>query len=108
MKRRHTALVIGVAAIAALIVGCAAAIPSITTGDAERVGVPIDLLRDGRERYIAKCSGCHALYAPPKYTTAEWDREMEEMRERSRLTDEDFERITTFLHAFAKTDAPSP
>ena len=108
MKHREALILIGVTAVAALIVGCAAALPTVGPVDAERVNIPIDLLRDGRELYIAKCSGCHALYAPSKYTTAEWSREIDEMSQRSRLTDEDEARIAAYLHAFAKAEGAEP
>ena len=36
-------------------------------------------LRSGRELYINKCSGCHALFAVDRFDDQHWTSEVEEM-----------------------------
>jgi len=83
---------------------CSATLPRVTTDVAEREGVPFETLVAGRHRYIAKCGGCHPLYAPASRTDAEWEHAVAEMRELARLTEEDFRAILAYLQAVNSPD----
>lgn len=76
---------------------CGATLPRVTPDMAAAVGVSFDTLSEGRERYAAKCGGCHPLYPPESRADAEWTREVEEMRERSKLTDNDVQAVLAYL-----------
>jgi hypothetical protein len=73
MKR--TILVLALAALA----GCAVYVPEpdrmMAGGDDARLCE----LKAGRELYINKCSGCHALFPVDKFDGARWTAEVDEM-----------------------------
>lgn len=52
---------------------------------------------DARKLYVAKCAGCHKLYDPAGYTTAEWDTWMQKMRRKSRLSDQQIALLNTLV-----------
>jgi hypothetical protein len=64
-------------------------------GDEDR----LSSLRSGRDLYIAKCSGCHALIPVDQYDDARWTAEVDEMLKlkKVRLTGEDRSRILAYL-----------
>jgi mono/diheme cytochrome c family protein len=82
-----------------LALGCAGSLPQVTVEDAEGTGIPLGDLRAGRERYVAKCSGCHELHPPGAYDDARWAREVEAMAERVRLEDQDRRAILLYLQS---------
>ncbi|GIX06167.1 MAG: hypothetical protein KatS3mg115_0570 [Candidatus Poribacteria bacterium] len=86
-------------ALAVVLFGCAAALPRVTPQDAQRVGVALERLQAGRELYIAKCSGCHGLYPPQRYTDDEWAHWVEEMAPLARLRPVQKEQILLYLQA---------
>ena len=100
-KRAH--LLLG----AALIAGCASAIPLPTDQDFEngrRVypDVTSEELRLGRERYVAKCAGCHTLYVPSARLPAAWPKLVEQMAERAKLSAADRQAIERYLVTIAR------
>jgi hypothetical protein len=57
--------------------------------------------------YARKCGGaCHRLYRPEEYTAPEWVEVVEKMAPRSKLTDEQVERITAYLVKHAREEEP--
>ncbi|MBV8878565.1 MAG: hypothetical protein JO332_01250 [Planctomycetaceae bacterium] len=56
-------------------------------------------LRAGRELYIGKCSGCHALIPVDRYDDARWKAEVEEMvkLKKVRLGAEDQAQLLRYL-----------
>lgn len=56
-------------------------------------------LREGRSLYVNKCSGCHSLMAPNRYSDARWREEVDEMVElgKVKLRDADRERLLLYL-----------
>lgn len=57
-------------------------------------------LHDGRKLYGRSCSGCHGLYAPERYDSTEWRKQMNEMQERSKISDHEKELIYKYLVNF--------
>jgi hypothetical protein len=51
----------------------------------------------GRAAYIGKCSSCHTLYRPEKYTPAEWQSQVVRMSARSKLTKEEEVQVVKYL-----------
>lgn len=51
----------------------------------------------GRAVYISKCSSCHTLYRPEKYSPAEWKSQVGRMSARSKLTSEEEARVVKYL-----------
>ena len=93
MKKASLAL-----ALAAL-AGCAVYLPvpdmMMAGGDDARLGE----LKSGRELYINKCSGCHALKSVDLYDDATWTSEVLEMvaKKKVRLTDADRTQLLRYL-----------
>jgi hypothetical protein len=93
MKRAILAL-----ALAALS-GCMANIPVpdalMADGDEGRLSD----LRGGRDLYINKCSGCHALISVDRFDDATWTSEVLEMvaKKKVRLNDADRDQLLRYL-----------
>ncbi|TRZ66349.1 hypothetical protein D4R20_00705 [bacterium] len=49
-------------------------------------GTLLSELKEGREIYIRKCSSCHNLHLPEKYSESEWDHWLEIMAKKAQLT----------------------
>lgn len=94
MRRAFLALVLTAAA------GCAAAF--VPVPDAMMAGNDdgrlVDL-RQGRDLYINKCSGCHSLLSVDQYDDAKWVSEVHEMvrLKKVRLTPADRDQILLYL-----------
>ncbi len=84
--------------------GCESAISRIDPASprfAKLAPEEIAALRRGRADYIAKCSGCHGLYRPSHGGPDYWEKWVEAMAQRSRLTWFERERITGYLVALS-------
>jgi hypothetical protein len=68
-------LVLALAALA----GCAINIPEPDRMMAGNDDARLSDLKAGRELYVNKCSGCHALHAVDKFDDARWTMEVDEM-----------------------------
>ena len=55
------------------------------------------MMADGRKAYVTKCSGCHLLYLPHQYNEKTWRHNMDEMQERSNVTDKEKALILKYL-----------
>lgn len=98
---------IGVAAVALYgLLACAASLPAVTAGDARTAGVPLQELRGARDRYVAKCSGCHRLYGPEEYEDDVWAFQVHDMTARARLTAADTAAILAYLTAMNGDTSP--
>ena len=81
------------------LVGCGSPIPKATPVDADRAGVSLVDLRLGRETYVRKCSGCHALHAPDEFNDDVWVEQVHEMRDDARISDDEVAVILNYLRA---------
>jgi mono/diheme cytochrome c family protein len=86
------------------IFACAAGLPSVTVRDAQIAGVSLHQLRSGRDRYVAKCSGCHRLYSPAEYDDDVWRFQVDDMTDKAKLTDDDVAAILTYLTALNRDE----
>lgn len=88
-----------VLALAGLAAGCTVNIPvpdaQMAEGDEGRLAG----LRAGREIYINKCSGCHALHAVDAFDDARWAAEITEMtaNRKVRLSEEERQLLLRYL-----------
>jgi hypothetical protein len=64
-------------------------------GDDARLGE----LKSGRELYINKCSGCHALIPVDKFDDARWVSEVDEMlkAKKVKMSNQDRDRLLNYL-----------
>jgi hypothetical protein len=101
LTRRTTWLLAALAAF--LVVGCAGTlIPRISSTDAARAGTTTERLEEGRQIYVAKCTGCHAPLAPSALTAADWRREVHAMVDEANIDPESTELVIDFLVAFSR------
>jgi len=74
-------------AFASLLAACASGLREPTAADAERLraryaDASLAELSHGRDRYVARCAGCHALKSPDSVAPARWRAEVQHMREK--------------------------
>jgi len=55
-----------------------------------------DLLR-GRKLYVNHCSSCHNLHLPSEYGAEQWKKNVDEMQERSKISDNEKQLILQYL-----------
>jgi hypothetical protein len=85
-----------------LALGCAGQLPPPTEADALRAsarfpGTTLAHLTHGRKMYIERCSGCHALPQPHQKSPDDWPKLVDEMKERSRMSDGTAAEISRYL-----------
>ena len=89
-------------AILVLAAGCAGRLPPPTEADALRAaarfpGTTVAELSHGQKLYIDRCSSCHALPDPQHKRPDEWPKMVDEMKERSRMSDGVASEISRYL-----------
>lgn len=52
---------------------------------------------EGKELYTAKCTACHKAYEPELYTKDEWQKILDEMGSKAKLTDRQKQLILDYL-----------
>jgi len=45
-------------------------------------------LKKGRDLYVNNCSSCHQLYLPQKYDNSKWQKNLDEMQPKAKITDD--------------------
>ncbi len=79
---------------------CAGAeIPAPSLIDANRSGVALERLDRGRAAYLDKCTRCHTPIAPRDYSSAEWPGHVDEMTDRSKISQVEKDLIVAYLTA---------
>ena len=58
---------------------CAPALYLPTQEVAEKTGIPLENLKQGRQIYVDHCGSCHMLYLPQQFTAPEWRKSMKAM-----------------------------
>ena len=61
-------------------------------------------LDDGRELFVARCSGCHPLPSPERFGFQRWHSILDTMGERARLTGAERELVLRYLTAVGRRD----
>jgi cytochrome c553 len=59
---------------------------------------PPDLL-PGKKLYTAKCARCHKFYDPTGYDDKAWESWMHKMRDKAKLSDEQYGRLSAYLQS---------
>jgi len=80
-----------------LIYGCSAALKVPTPAEAQKTGIQLSALSQGRDLYIGHCASCHNLYLPEKYTAAQWKTEVNLMQKKAKIDDVQKETILKYL-----------
>ena len=85
----------------AALAGCGVYLPEPDLGMAGGDEARLTGLRRGRELYINKCSGCHALFPADRFDDARWSSEVGEMirLKKVRMGEEERDRLLWYLTA---------
>ncbi|HEY6954189.1 MAG TPA: hypothetical protein VI385_03045 [Flavisolibacter sp.] len=66
-------------------------------------GITLEEANAGSKIYSGKCARCHRLYAPDKYTVAQWDKILPKMLLKVQgLSNEQQRQVADYLHAMSK------
>lgn len=66
-------------------------------------GITMEKVTEGYMLYKNKCSGCHGLHSPAEHTITEWNKTMEEMFPKAKISDEASKTlIRDYLYAKSK------
>jgi hypothetical protein len=112
MQRRFVRCGRRVALLLPLLSSCASSLREPTAADAERLRAKYgdasraELAR-GRDRYVARCAGCHALKDPDSVAPQRWRAEVGQMRQKFGvvLDEGEGEAIIRYLEAVSSRDA---
>ena len=85
------------AVIIIILFSCAPALYQPNIGHAERSGIPLEDLRKGRQLYVDYCGSCHQLFLPQHYPPAIWKINLDSMKGKARISDEEKELIFDYL-----------
>ena len=59
--------------------------------------ISVENLKKGRELYVKNCASCHQLYAPNKYNSVEWQKKLNWMQPKAKITDDQKQLIYNYL-----------
>lgn len=94
----------GLLLVAVLTGACAGAdIPTPSVIDANRSGIALGRLERGRAVYLEKCTRCHSPVAPRDYSSNEWPGRVDEMTDRSKISQDEKQLILTYLTTMSST-----
>lgn len=65
--------------------------------NATKAAVSVEELVAGRSKYIATCGECHRLYKPDRNSASEWTMYLDDMQERSEISDKEKQQIFKYL-----------
>mgnify|MGYP002146688975 CR=1 FL=1 len=80
--------------------GCTSSIPIPTNTIAQ--GERLNDLKQGRELFVYKCSGCHSLYPPSSYSQKEWNEILPEMNTKAQTTTRESFLIKQYIFTFSQ------
>lgn len=88
-------------------VACSPQLLMPLSSDADRAqqrypGIDSVALAQGRNFYILKCSSCHQLYKPEKFTLQQWENLFPEMEVEAKLTPAESESISRYLNVMCQ------
>lgn len=60
-------------------------------------GITVAELDRGRSLYLGRCSSCHDLVPPARYSATEWPAQVAKMQQRAHLSDADARLVASYL-----------
>jgi hypothetical protein len=81
---------------------CAPALYMPATADAQRTGIALDTLIEGRNLYLKNCASCHNLYPPERFTAKEWNKNVTRMQSKAKINNGQKEMVLKYLTAKSK------
>ena len=107
MKRVYTSATIVFFAVS-LIISCAKKnTPSTTAASNEPSIVSKNAINEsdiaaGHQLYDQNCNKCHRLFSPDEFKEKRWDRILDEMAPKARLSDTEKQKVLAYVKANAK------
>lgn len=65
--------------------------------NASKAAISVEELVVGRAKYIATCGVCHRLYKPDRNSASDWTMYLDDMQERSDISDKEKQQIFKYL-----------
>ncbi|MFT4644524.1 MAG: mono/diheme cytochrome c family protein [Planctomycetota bacterium] len=65
--------------------------------NASKASMSVEDLVTGRAKYIATCGKCHRLYKPDRNSSSEWTIYLDDMQERSHISNKEKQQIFKYL-----------
>ncbi len=98
--------------LAVALAGCAAALPPVLAADIAYAQQQwpestAETLQQGRQRYVVRCSNCHALIVPSAHQPGRWRKEINEMSKRAHVLPLERDLILQYLVTQSR-DATKP
>jgi hypothetical protein len=92
----------GAAALVILIGSCSPALAPLSPQQAEWAAekwpeMTVEQLDNARTMYVMRCSGCHSLYQPAKYSLEKWDRILDTMAPKAKLDGTEREMVRRYI-----------
>lgn len=87
-----------------MLAACGTALYVPTQADADHTGFPADSLLLGRKLYVDHCGSCHNLYLPEQFSKQHWMKEIPEMRQKAKISEEEARLIRNFVLARSKQE----
>lgn len=75
-----------------------------TEANTAKNNVTLVNLQEGRKLYINKCSSCHNLHAPGKYSPEGWQKVLKKMQPKAKITDSQKDLIFGYLTSEIKLE----
>ena len=67
------------------------------TESQQTASASLSQLKEGRKLYVQKCSSCHTLYLPEKYSKQQWQQFVDEMQQKASIDNLEKEQILKYL-----------
>ena len=83
-----------------LLIGVLACVPALyqpSSDLAKKSGHTLEELQHGRQLYIDHCGSCHLLYLPKEYSDKDWEKILDSMKTRSKISESEKQLIWNFL-----------
>ena len=76
---------------------------SMVTMQQKVPGITLEMAKEGYQLYSQKCSSCHRLYEPDKYSIAQWNEILSKMFSKAKITDSKRQSlIRDYVHAMSR------
>jgi len=82
--------------LAVVAISCKSALYVPSEADAS-ASVSLKQLQAGRLIYVNRCGSCHSLYLPEQFTPAKWRTNLNEMKPKAKLTDQEYTLVYRYL-----------
>ena len=96
-----------------LLAGCAGALPrpgdpDVAWAQHRWPDTDRNTLERGRLLYVRKCSGCHSLFPPARFSPAYWAEWLDDMADEAELDETERDLVARYVLTMSRLHEPSP